>query len=65
MIERTHSMVIRVSHEELARLHRIANAQDREIARVVRSWIKTTYEDKWGTEAPPAPKLKHTKKKAA
>lgn len=52
-------MVVRLTGDELAQIHRIATSQDREISRIVRGWIAAAYREQWGSEAPPAPKLRH------
>lgn len=62
MQPREHSLVVRVSAEELAKIHALANDEDREIARVVRAWIDAKYADRFGTATPPTPTLKHIKK---
>ncbi len=61
MQTRKHSLVVRVSSTELAKIHALANAEDREIARVVRSWIDAKYTERFGDAMPPEPTLKHRK----
>lgn len=65
MQERRHTLNVWLNGDELAKLHRIAKAQDRDIARIVRNFIHTTYEASFGDEKPPKPKLKHSGRKKA
>ncbi len=52
-------MVLRVSDDELAMAHALAEAQDEPIARIVRRIIRDQYVARFGVTPPPAPKLKH------
>ena len=59
MTKRDRNMVLRISDEELAMAHALAEAQDEPISRIVRRFIGDAYRAKFGTKTPPTPKLKH------
>ena len=61
-IERDVLVNLRVSEEERAKLHAIADANDEPFARTVRRWISTFYRERFGEEAP---KPKHATKTSA
>lgn len=61
MTEREKNLVLRVSDDELAMAHALADVQDEPIARVVRRLLQHAYVERFGTKKPPTPKLKHAK----
>ena len=58
-MDREHNMVVRVSHEEIARVHRLAKDVGEPIAVLFRRWLNDTYRARWGNEPAPEPTLKH------
>jgi hypothetical protein len=61
MTAREKNLVLRVSDDELAMAHALAEAQDEPIARVVRRFIRDAYVERFGVTKPPKPKLKFSK----
>lgn len=52
MKERVRNLVVRLDDAELAMAHRLSEAQDEPVARLVRKWIRQHYEASFGsTEA--------------
>ena len=51
-------MVVRLSDDEIAKAHRLADASDASIADMIRTFITSAYFAKWGDATAPAPKLK-------
>ena len=41
--DRPRSLVVRLSEEEFRQVHAIASAEDREISRVIRRWIREAH----------------------
>lgn len=41
--ERPRSLVVRLTDEELQQLHALAAAEDREVSRVIRRWIREAH----------------------
>lgn len=62
-MDRVHNMVVRVSHEEIARVHRLAGDAGEPIAVLFRRWLNEAYRARWGSEPAPEPSLKHAKKR--
>lgn len=62
MQQRERNLVLRVSDEELAMAHAVANADDLPISAVVRRFLRETYAARFGDTTPPRPRLKHAKK---
>lgn len=58
MTERTKTLTIKVSEDELYRAHAIADAGDESIGRYVRRVIAHDYERRFGDAPPPKAKLK-------
>ncbi len=56
--ERTRNLVVRLSHEEIAKMHALANDRDAAIADLVRAFIVDAYAERFGKRRPPEPKLK-------
>ena len=61
-MDREHNMVVRVSHEEIARAHRLATDAGEPIAIMFRRWLNDAYRSRWGAEPAPEPTLKHAPK---
>lgn len=61
MKQRLRNLVVRLDDAELAMAHRLSEAQDEPIARLVRNWIRRHYEASFGVAAV-APKLARGKK---
>lgn len=52
MKDRVRNLVVRLDDAELAMAHRLSEAQDEPVARLVRKWIRQHYEASFGsTEA--------------
>lgn len=65
MTDREHTLSIKLSADELAKAHALADAGDESIARAVRRFIVEGYAARFGDVVPPRPKLKpgpHAKK---
>ena len=63
MIERVHNLVTPVSREEMAKIHRIAEARDLPITFVIRNLVRDAYTAQFGDEPPP-PIVLRTERKA-
>lgn len=63
MQSRERNMVLRVSDEELGMAHAIATAENETIATVVRRFLREAYRARFGDIVPPAPRLKHGRKR--
>lgn len=53
MTNREHTLSVRLSPEEIAKAHALADADDASIGQVVRRWIRETYAAKFGDAPPP------------
>ena len=51
MKERVRNLVVRLDDAELAMAHRLSEAQDEPVARLVRKWIRQHYEASFGVAA--------------
>lgn len=58
MTDRTRTLTVKVSDDELARAHALADAGDESIGRLVRKFIRDAYGARFGDSPPPKPKLK-------
>lgn len=58
MTSREHTLSIKLSPAELAKVHALAEAGDESIARLIRRWIARDYERAFGDVAPPRVTLK-------
>jgi hypothetical protein len=58
MIERPRTLTIRMTDDELAQAHAVADAGDESIGRYVRRVIAHDYERRFGEAPPPKPHLK-------
>ncbi len=58
MVERDVLINLRVSEEERAKLHAIADANDEPAAQTMRRWIRTFYAQAFGDVAPTVKKVK-------
>lgn len=58
MTNREHTLSVRLSPEEIAKAHALADAADASIGQVVRRWIRETYAAQFGEVAPPTVTLR-------
>jgi hypothetical protein len=61
MKDREHNLVIRVDRDELAMAHALADDRDEPIARMLRRFIRDSYQARFGSGKPPEPRLKRTR----
>lgn len=54
-----HSMVVKVTADDLAKVHALAGDAGETISVVVRGWLRSAYRARFGEAPPPTPKLKH------
>lgn len=53
MLTRTRTLTVKVTDDELARVHALAEAGDESVGRLVRRWIDVDYRRRFGDDAPP------------
>lgn len=58
MVDREHTLSIRLNATELAQVHHLAEVDDVSIGQAVRRWIRETYAARFGEAAPPTVKLR-------
>lgn len=58
MTNREHTLSVRLSPEEIAKVHALADADDVSIGQAVRRWIRESYTAKFGDVAPPTVTLR-------
>ena len=56
--ERTRNLVVRLSEEEIFKLHALADDADSSISDLVRNFLTSAFFAKWGAAPPPKAKLK-------
>lgn len=63
MTDRPRTLTIKMTDNELAKAHALAEAGDESIGRFMRRTIASEYERRFGDAAPPTPSLKHGPRK--
>lgn len=63
MTSREHTLSVRLSPEEIAKAHALADADDASIGQVVRKFIRERYAERFGENAPPTVALRPGPKK--
>jgi hypothetical protein len=58
MTNREHTLSVKLSPEEIAKAHALADADDASIGQVVRRWIRESYAARFGEAAPPTVTLR-------
>lgn len=58
MPDRNRTLTVKMSDEELAKAHAVAEAGDESIGRYLRRVVANDYERRFGQATPPKPKLK-------